>query len=136
MLRQSILMLFVLFAFSANANVEPKEIPMDNFISVQIETMELELELFGTTTNEEIISIASVDVFEVEEDPNFDFDASEYLPLNFNAQEGMNLDWNNIELIEVEEEVEFEFDVKAYLPCGFNPYKGMTEVASQDISFF
>ena len=135
MLRQSISMLFVLFAFSANANIEPKEDPMDNFISLQIETLELELELFGTS-NEEVISITSIDVYEVEEEVNFDFDTSEYLPMNFDAKEGMNLDWNQIELIEVEEDVEFGFDVKAYLPCGFNPYQGMTEVEPQDISFF
>ena len=135
MLRKSILMLFVLFAFSVSANVEPKENPMDDFISLQIETLELELELFGTS-NEEIISIASIDVYEVEEEVNFDFDTSEYLPMNFDAKEGMNLDWNQIELIEVEEDVEFGFDVKAYLPCGFNPYQGMTEVEPQDISFF
>ena len=135
MLRQSISMLFVLFAFSANANIEPKEDPMDNFISLQIETLELELDLFGTT-NKEIISIASVDVYEVEEELNFDYDTSDYLPMNFDAQEGVNLDWSVIELIEVEEEVEFGFDVKAYLPCGFNPYQGMTEVEPQDISFF
>ncbi len=136
MLRKSILILFVLFAFSANANIEPIENPMDIIISVQIETLELELELFGTTTKEEIISISSVDVYEVVEDLNFDFDTSEYLPLNFNVQEGMNLDWSSLELIELEEDVEFEFDVKAYLPCGFNPYQGMTEVAPQDVSFF
>jgi len=135
MLRKSILILFVLFAFSANANVEPNENPLDNYIADQIESLELELELFGTT-KEEIISIASIDVYEVEEDLNFDFDTSEYLPLNFNAQEGMNLDWNSIELIELEEDVEFEFNVQAYLPCGFNPYQGMTEVEPQDISFF
>jgi len=135
MLRKSILMLFVLFALSASANVEPKENPMDDFIALQIETLELELELFGTTTNEEIISIASIDVYEVEEELSFDYDTSEYLPINFDAKEGMNLDWNQIELIEVEEEVEFEFDVKAYLPCGFNPYNGMKEVEPQDISF-
>ena len=135
MLRQSISMLFVLFAFSANANIEPKEDPMDNFISLQIETLELELDLFGTT-NKEIISIASVDVYEVEEELNFDYDTSDYLPMNFDAQGGVNLDWSVIELIEVEEEVEFGFDVKAYLPCGFNPYQGMTEVEPQDISFF
>jgi len=135
MLRKSILMLFVLFAFSVSANAEPKENPMDDFISLQIETLELELELFGIT-HEEIISIASVDVYEVDEELSFDYDTSEYLPINFDAKEGMNLDWNQLELIEVEEDVEFEFDVKAYLPCGFNPYQGMTEVEPQDISFF
>ena len=135
MLRKSILILFVLFAFSANANVEPKENPLDNYISSQIESLELELELFGTT-KEEIISIASIDVYEVDEELSFDYDTSEYLPINFDAKEGMNLDWNQIELIEVEEDVEFEFDVKAYLPCGLNPYHGMTEFEPQDISFF
>ena len=77
MLRKSILILFVLFAFSVSANVEPKENPMDDFISLQIETLELELELFGTT-KEEIISIASIDVYEVDEELSFDYETSEY----------------------------------------------------------
>jgi hypothetical protein len=128
-------MLFVLFALSVNASAEPKENPMDDFISLQIETLELELELFGTIANEEIISISSIDVYEVEEELSFDYDTSEYLPIDFDAKEGMNLDWSLIELIEVEEDVDFDFDVKAYLPCGFSPYYGMTEVEPQDISF-
>ena len=136
MLRKSILILFVLFAFSANANAEPKENPMDNFISSQIETLELEFELFGTPNKEEIVDIATIDVLELEEEVNFDFDTSEYLPLDFNANDGMNLDWSTIELIEVEEDIKIDFDVKAYLPCGFNPYRGMIEVEPQDISFF
>ena len=123
MLRQSILILFVLFAFSANANSEPKETPMDEFIADQIATIELELELFGTPIDDGIVDVASLQVYEVEEEVFFDFDTDEHLPLNFDASEGKNLDWSKIELIEVEEEVVLDFDVNLYLPCGFNPYE-------------
>jgi hypothetical protein len=133
MLRKSILILFVLFTFSVNANVEPKETPMDNFIAGQIETLELELGLFGTPINDGIISIESIQVLEIEEEIQFDYDTSEYLPLNFNANEGKNLDWSSIELLEVEEDVKFNFNVKAHLPSDFNPYIGMTPMKSQGI---
>jgi len=129
MLRKFILILIVLFAFSANANVEPKETPMDDFISEQIESLELELELFGTPINDGIINIQSINVYELEEEVNFDYNTSEYSPLNFDA----NLDWNNIELLEIEEEVEFNFNVKAHLPIDFNPYAVLTPIKSQGI---
>jgi len=133
MLRKSISILFVLFAFSANANVGSKETPMDNFISEQIESLELELELFGTPINDDIINIQSINIYELEEEVNFDYDTSEYLPLNFDVNEGKNLDWSSIDLLEIEEEVEFNFNVKAHLPNDFNPYVGMTPIKSQGI---
>ena len=133
MLRNSILILLVLFTLSVNANVEPKETPMDNFISNQIESLELELALFGTLINDGIINIDSIEVIEMEEEVHFNYDTSEYLPLNFNAHEGEDLDWTNIELVEVEEEVIFNFNVESYLPYGFNPYQGMTPIKSQGI---
>lgn len=131
MLHKSILILFVLFTFSANANGELKETPMDNFIAGQIEKLELELELFGTPMNEDIISIESIKVYEIEEEVHFNYDTSEYLPLNFNANEGRNLDWTSIKLLEVEEEVTFNFNVKAHLPCGFDPHQEINTVITK-----
>ena len=136
MLRQSILILFTFFALSANANAEPKETPMDDFISNQIEELELELELFGTPKNDGIYRIEAIEAYEIEEDISFDFDVDEYLPLNFDINEGRNLNWDCIELIEIEEVVEFNFDIKAHLPIDFNPYMGMTTVKSKEICLF
>ena len=126
-------MLFVLFAFSANANVEPKDTPMDSFISDQIEALELEIELFGTPLNDGILNVQSIKVCEVLEEVNFAYDTSEYLPLNFDVNDGKNLDWTNIELLEEEEDVEFNFNVKEHLPSDFNAYFGMTPLKSQGI---
>ena len=137
MLRQSILILFAFFALSANASVEPKETPMDDFISSQIEELELELELFGTPTNNEIINVSSIAIYEIEEDITINFDANAYLPKDFDARKGMNdIDWNAINLYEVEEEVELGFNVKSYLPKNFNPYQGMITVKSEGICLF
>ena len=76
--------------------------------------------------NEEI-SVASIDVIELEEEVDLGFDPADYLPEGFNALEGKNdLDWSQIEIIELEEEVDLGFNPKDYLPDGFDPYKGMT----------
>lgn len=137
MLRQSILILFAFVALGATATAAPKESPMEELIANQIELLDLELELFGTPANTTIISIASIDVYEVEEESTIDFDTSKYLPKGFNAKAGMeDIDWSSIELYEVEEEVEFDFNVKDYLPKGFDPYKGMNTLASEGICLF
>ena len=127
MLRQSIITAAVLFTLTLNANPELEDNPIATYISEQIETLELELELFGTQTNDDIISIETLDVYEVEEEVQLNFDTSAYLPKDFNPREGMDdIDWSTIEIYEVEEEVNFDFDVRLYLPHNFNPYRGMS----------
>ena len=119
-----------------NANSDLKENPMDNLILNQMEELDLELELFGTPTND-IVEISSIQVYEFEEDITLGYDSAIYLPKDFDARKGMEgIDWNTIELYEVEEEVNLDFDAKAHLPKDFNPYQGMITVKSQGICLF
>jgi len=64
------------------------------------------------------------DVAYIEEDEEIvlDFDTANYLPIGFNAYEGMDFDLNEIEYVEIETGIELGFDTKDYLPIGFNPY--------------
>lgn len=135
MIRQSILVIFALFALNVNANAEKTEDPFTDFISLEIEKFELEQELFGETANDEAVSIASIDVYDLNEEVELDFNTADFLPEDFNAKEGMeDLDWSSINLVELEEEVEIGFDTKAYLPKDFDPYKGMKVTDSTEVT--
>ncbi|MBT8252385.1 MAG: hypothetical protein HKN00_04755 [Flavobacteriaceae bacterium] len=136
MLRQLFVFVFALFALNATANTIPEVDTLDNYITLEIEKAELENELFGTLANGEEISIASVEVYKLEEEITIGFDTKAYLPENFDARTGMGyIDWNTIELFEVEEELDLGFDTKDYLPKNFNPYRGLDCEASVVISF-
>lgn len=125
MLRQS-LVLFALFALNVNANAVTEKDPDTDFLSLEIEKLELEQILFGSILNEEILEITAVDFYQVEEEVVLNFNPETYLPENFDARKGMyDLDWSTITLIEIEEEVDLGFNPKAYLPKNFNAYKGM-----------
>jgi len=96
------------------------------------------------------INIEDIDVYEIEEDVEFDFNTSDYLPAGFAPYEGMgtvkelekeeaisieamivnvvqddSIYIEDIDVYEIEEEVELDFNTSDYLPKGFNPYKGM-----------
>lgn len=138
MLRQSIIILSALFTLGVNANPNYEDNPITDYVNAQIETLELELELFGTVMNTDIASIESIQVYEIEEELTLDFDTSNYLPADFNAFEGMvTLDWTEIDLYELEEEENFDFNVQDYLPEGFDPYEGMNKTElDQGICYF
>ncbi|WP_445956020.1 hypothetical protein [Yeosuana sp.] len=92
-----------------------------------IEENNLRTLLFSSDFNEEskILDWNAVELFEVEEEVELNFDTKTYLPENFNPLKGKNnLDWNTIKLVEVEEEVDLGFDTKDYLPVNFNALKG------------
>lgn len=129
-MRQSILSLALIlsintFASATNSKVFP------NYLSLELEQLEIEDKIFSTseeTVNNDnnVITIDSIEVIELEEEIDIDFDTTEYLPEGFNALDGKNdINWDEIELVELNEEVELGFDTKDYLPKGFNPYKGM-----------
>ncbi len=127
MLGQLFVFVFALFALNATADTNPKVDTLDDYIAIEIDRLELEQELFGTPTNgENIVSIASIEVYELEEEIVLDFDTADYLPEDFDARAGMgDINWDEFELFELEEEIDLGFDTKDYLPKNFNPYRGM-----------
>lgn len=75
------------------------------------------------------IDVNAIELVEIDEEVNINYDTSKYLPEGFNALKGKDdLDWSKIELIEIEEEVNINFDTSKYLPKGFNPLKGKGEL--------
>lgn len=68
------------------------------------------------------LDASSIIVLEEEEEVDLGFDTSEYLPLGFNAYEGMELDPKDIVVLEEEEEIVLNFNVAQYLPENFDAY--------------
>ncbi|MBT8273447.1 MAG: hypothetical protein KJO77_06555 [Bacteroidia bacterium] len=120
MLRKLLVFVFALGALNATANTITAADPIEDYLTLEIEKLELENELFGIMSNDEIVSIASIAVFELNESLELDINTKQYLPADFNAKEGMeDIDWDTIELFEIEDEFELEFNTKDHLPKDF-----------------
>jgi len=128
------LLFSVLFAFNTTAKIETLETNsnLDSKITYKtMEEIELEEALFNTNDDFafENFDVNTIEIIDLEEDVEINFDTQAYLPANFNALRGMHdLDWNTIELVELEEDVEINFDTQAYLPENFNSLKGMHDL--------
>jgi len=131
---QLTVLLTAMFAFNVATIAEkiPDNFNPDSRITYKtLEELELEDILFNTANNldEESLDTASIEVLDIKEDAEINFDIKAHLPVNFNALQGMHdLNWNTIELVELEEEANLDFDTKAYLPSDFNPLKGMHDL--------
>ena len=138
MLRQLFIFAFAFFALNASAYTTLENDPFDDFISLEIEQSELEQELFGTPIHgEDIISISSITVYELEEELNISFDTANHVPADFNALAGMyDIDWNTVALYELEEELEIGFDTAAYVPTDFNALAGMNDIDWNTVALF
>ena len=69
------------------------------------------------------IDIEDIIVLEEEEVIDLGFDTTEYLPVGFNAYEGMDFKLDEIAYLEEEEVIDLGFDTAAYLPADFDPYQ-------------
>ena len=107
---------------------------IENPDSLTLKCTELNVEECALATHftsevEEPVKIKDINVYELEEEVNIDFDTKQFLPEGFNPLKGLgDLDWNTIELIELEEEEVIDFDTKQYLPKDFNSQKGMYDL--------
>jgi len=131
------LLFTVFFALNATAKINNDSYYLNiDSIGANFEEHEIEQLLFANIEDStfENFDINSIEVIELEEEVEFNFNTKDYLPEDFNALKGMyDLDWNSIELVELEEEVEFNFNPKDYLPEGFNALKGMYDLDSHKI---
>ena len=123
------LLFTVFFALNATAKINNDS----NNLNIDINGEEYELEklLFVIMEDStlENFDINSIEVIEIEDEVELNFNPKDYLPEGFNALKGMHdLDWNTIELVELEDEVELNFNPKDYLPEGFNALKGMHDL--------
>tara|TARA_R110000868_G_scaffold360590_1_gene622635 strand:- start:201 stop:683 length:483 start_codon:yes stop_codon:yes gene_type:complete len=81
----------------------------------------------GLLLDEEVknLSLNEINLIEEEEEIVLNFDPTTYLPLDFNAYMGMELDLDKIVVEDLEEEIVLGFDTAQYLPIGFNAFEGM-----------
>jgi hypothetical protein len=94
------------------------------FIALELNQFELELNVFSDMYDI-TLNVEDVEVVELEEDVEINFDTTEYLPENFNVLAGKNdIDWSEVALVELEEEVELGFDATKYLPDNFSALAG------------
>ena len=122
-------LLSVLFTVNISAKINIEGDTINDNLSTEMYKLEKRIFTNEEYANTENLEINEIEVFEVDEEVQLDFDTSTYLPDNFNALEGKNdLDWSTIELIEIEEEVEIGFDTSKYLPKNFNALKGKNDL--------
>jgi hypothetical protein len=113
----------MLLTFNANANSKKSSDLCSECKTENFEECTLRKTLFSSNENLQAsnLDISTIELVEIEEDVELNFDTKQYLPKGFNALKGKDdLDWNTIELVEIEEDVELNFDTKQYLPKGFN----------------
>jgi len=122
------LLFSLLFTLNVAANSEKDAYTSElnsEFMEAQINQFEIEDTLFENF-QDETLEVEDIEVIELEETADIDFDTKQYLPKRFNANKGIyDIDWNTTQLIEIDEEVELSFDTKRHLPKNFNPYKDM-----------
>jgi len=118
------LILSVAFIFSINAKIYADFDSINNTLSS--EQYQLEKIIFTNFEDSNCqLDINDVEIIEIDETVDINFDTTTHLPEDFNALKGMHdLDWSTIELVELEENVDLGFDTQAYLPKDFNALKG------------
>ena len=81
------------------------------FIELENEIFDLEQIVFEDFITTQSLKVEDVEVVEIEEDIELDFDTKNYLPERFNANKGMyDIDWSTVELVEIEEEIDLSKD--------------------------
>ena len=107
-------------------NVTAKtQMTVEDYSNINIEYVTLENELFDVEqvvfedfySIVEEVNVNDINVVELEEEVEINFDTKNYLPERFNANNGIHdIDWNTVELVELEEEVELGSNNQNSLP--------------------
>ncbi len=113
------LLSLVLFSFNGKDKCEKEE------SSAYTELQQPFLNALPADTNPTTLNINEIDYVELEAEFDLGFDTADYLPLGFNAYEGIDFDLDDIVFVEEEEDIDLGFDTANYLPKGFNAYEGM-----------
>ena len=127
----------VLLTFNANANPNKSSEVCSECKTENFEECNLRKIIFSSNENLHAsnLDISTIEIVELEEEVELNFDTKRYLPIGFNALKGKDdLDWNAIEIVELEEEVELNFDTKLYLPRGFDALKSKDNFGWQKIA--
>jgi hypothetical protein len=118
--------LVIIFSMFLALNVTAKtQMPDEDYFSINLDYVILENEIFDLEqivfedfyNIVEDVKVSDINVVELEEDIEINFDTKKYLPERFNAYKGMHdIDWNTVKLVELEEDVELESNNQNSLP--------------------
>ena len=118
--------LVIIFSMFLALNVTAKtQMTDEDYSTINIEYVTLENEMFDVEqvvfedfyNTEEEVNVSDINVVELEEEVEINFDTKKYLPERFNAYKGMHdIDWNTVKLVELEEDVELESNNQNSLP--------------------
>jgi len=118
--------LVIIFSMFLALNVTAKtQMTDEDYSTINIEYVTLENEMFDVEqvvfevfyNTEEEVNVNDINVVELEEEVEINFDTKSHLPERFNAFKGMHdIDWNSVELVELEEEVDLGFNNQNSLP--------------------
>ena len=118
--------LVIVFSMFLALNVTAKtQMTAEDYSSINMEYLTLENEIFDVEqfvfedfyNIVEEVNVSDINVVELEEEVEINFDTKNYLPERFNANKGMHdINWNAVELVELEEEVELGLNNQNSLP--------------------
>ena len=118
--------LVIIFSMFLALNVTAKtQMTAEDYSTINIEYVTLENEMFDVEqvvfedfyNIVEEVNVSDINVVELEEEVEINFDTKNHLPERFNANKGMHdINWNRLELVELEEEVELGFNNHKSLP--------------------
>ena len=120
---KSLVIIFSMFlAFNVTAKTQ---MTAEDYSTINIEYVTLENEIFDIEqvvfedfySIVEDVNVDDINILELEEEVEINFDTKNYLPERFNAHIGMHdINWNTLELVEIEEEIELPIPNKNSLP--------------------
>ena len=118
--------LVIIFSMFLALNVTAKtQMTAEDYSSINIEYVTFENEMFDVEqvvfedfyNIGEDINVNDINVVQLEEEVEINFDTKSYLPERFNANKGMHdINWNTLELVELEEEVDLGLNTQKNLP--------------------
>ena len=116
----------IIFSMFLALNVTAKtQMPDKDYSSIILEYVILENEIFDLEqivfedfyNIVEDVKVSDINVVELEEDVEINFDTKKYLPKRFNVYKGLHdIDWKLIEVVELEEDIELGFNNQNNLP--------------------
>lgn len=109
-----IISMFLALNINAKAQLSEGDYSILNmeYINLENEIFDLEQIVFEDyTVTKKNLKVEDLEVIEVEEEVEINFNAKDYLPDDFIAQKGMyDIDWSKVELVEIEEELDLTKD--------------------------
>ena len=114
-MKRLVIIISMFLALNINAKQQFSEaeysLLISEFIELENEIFDLEQIVFEDITTTQSLKVEDIEVIEIDEDIEINFDTKKYLPERFNAFKGMyDIDWSKVELVEIEEEVDLNKD--------------------------